>query len=62
MFETQVTIIASSYSINIPWGPIFLLLIILLKWFESEVKYGMFQYLLVFHKYVSPLHYIHGNF
>ncbi len=54
MFKTQMTIVASSYSISTPWGPIFLILIIPLRWFENEVN-GMFQYLAAFCKEVCPL-------
>jgi hypothetical protein len=53
MFETQVIIVASFYFVNTPWGPIFLLLVLPLKWFESEVI-GMFQYLVVFCKEMCP--------
>jgi hypothetical protein len=53
MFEIQVIIVASFYFVSAPWGPTFLLLVLLLKWFENEVN-GMFQYLVTFCKKMCP--------
>jgi hypothetical protein len=53
MFETQMTIIISSYFASTFWGPIFLLLVLPLRWFENEVS-GMFQYLTAFNKEMCP--------
>ncbi len=51
MFKTQVTIIASSCFVSTPWDPTFLLFVLPLRWFESEVS-GTFQYLVAFRKEV----------
>jgi hypothetical protein len=53
MFKMQVTIFTSSCSIKTPWGPTFLLLVLELRWFKSEIS-GMFQYLVAVHKELCP--------
>jgi hypothetical protein len=46
MFKTQVTIASSSYSINTPWGPTFLLLVLLY----------LFIYLQLMHSFNIKVH------
>jgi len=53
MFKIQVIIASSFGFISTPYKPIFLILVLPLRWCNSKVK-GMFQNLLTFFKEVCP--------